>query len=560
MRGVRLAVAGAIAVFVLAGKVSRAGPLPEDDGPDQEGGGGGGGVTGSDDGLAGGAGGWSSRFIVTSKSCDNGFHCPPPKDCCPQGCCYQLGVQMHTPYLPSGHGPANVLSAVFWNHWFFWSLLALLLLSCSGGCSLWRRRHELDVLGCQSCGQAEDQDAQSDRDSTASCYPPPQYSRCNSFSQPPPYSEVTSKPDLYPLVISYNDNSAKGGSYLMVQYLRHYFLRPAGGSLSHTSTAESLSSAFICGPAPPEALGGAPPRYVSIAEGSRGSTTAAVSGPPTPPPLPSYSFGPGPGPPLTLPHPTLPPPTLPPPPVAAPPRKPLPNSASMPSVCSMASSRLSSRSGSRSGSRTNSRTGSRSQTQSYAHSMVVGGWSNSGSVSISVQPVRGPARPASLPQPHHGNHSSHQGCSGTVSEVSSLLEEMSPSSPPRALSPSAPDELRLLLEQIDSLSGGDPGPGGAPSAARPPRRTRRGWITCRPSRSAPCTPLSPVGPQPAVFLAGLTSQQEWASRGQEDPPSPAPSDPPRGSAARPRRQARQDGHEDYCRSLLLENEENSDVP
>lgn len=46
------------------------------------------------------------------------------------------------------------------------------------------------------------------------------------FSHP----QVTSKPDLYPLVISYNDNSAKGGSYLMVQYLRHYFLRPAGES------------------------------------------------------------------------------------------------------------------------------------------------------------------------------------------------------------------------------------------------------------------------------------------------------------------------------------------
>lgn len=71
------------------------------------------------------------------------------------------------------------------------SLLALLLLSCSGGCSLWRRRHELDLLGCQGCGQAEDADEQSDRDSTASCYPPPQYSRCNSFSQPPPYSEVS---------------------------------------------------------------------------------------------------------------------------------------------------------------------------------------------------------------------------------------------------------------------------------------------------------------------------------------------------------------------------------
>ncbi|KAK3908263.1 ATP-dependent helicase brm [Frankliniella fusca] len=536
-------------------------------------------------------------FQVTSKTCDNGYNCPPPKDCCAQGCCYPMGVQIHThtPYLPSGHGPANVLSAVFWNHWFFWSLLALLLLSCSGGCSLWRRRHELDLLGCQGCAQPEDQDAQSDRDSTASCYPPPQYSRCNSFSQPPPYSEVTSKPDLYPLVISYNDNSAKGGSYLMVQYLRHYFLRPAGGSLSHTSTAESLSSAFICGPAPPEVegLGGAPPRYVTVAEGSQGpgqghpGAAQAPANPPTPPPLPSYSFGPGP-------PPGLPPPPLPPPPASAPPRRPLPTSASMPSVCSLASSsRLSSRSGSRSGSRsasrTNSRTGSRSQTQSYgqsyAQSMVVGGWSNSGSMSISVQPVRGagPARPTSLPQTHHGSHGGQQGCSGTVSEVSSLLEESSPSSPPRALSPSAPDELRLLLEQIDSLSGAGGGPGppyhpagpggaGAAAASRPPRKARRGWITCRTSRSAPCTPLSPAGQQqPAVFLANLSSPQQQQQ--EDDPPSPAPSDPPtRGatgtgtlvSATRPhRQQARQgqDSRQEYCRPLLHhENDELSDVP
>lgn len=70
------------------------------------------------------------------------------------------------------------------------SLLALLLLSCSGGCSLWRRRHEMDLLCGPGCGQGDDADAASDRDSTASCYPPPEYSRCNSFSQPPPYSEV----------------------------------------------------------------------------------------------------------------------------------------------------------------------------------------------------------------------------------------------------------------------------------------------------------------------------------------------------------------------------------
>lgn len=58
----------------------------------------------------------------------------------------------------------------------------------------------------------------------------------------------------------------------------------------------------------------------------------------------------------------------------------------------------------------------------YTHSMVVGEWSNSGSVSVSVQAVRGgplaglPGRPASLPQQPQA------GCSGTVSEVSGVEE------------------------------------------------------------------------------------------------------------------------------------------
>jgi hypothetical protein len=61
---------------------------------------------------------------------------------------------------------------------------------------------------------------------------------------------VTSKPDLYPLVISYNgdpviknNNSSTG--YLMVQYFRNFIVRPVG-SLSATSTIDSLSSSFIC--------------------------------------------------------------------------------------------------------------------------------------------------------------------------------------------------------------------------------------------------------------------------------------------------------------------------
>jgi hypothetical protein len=41
---------------------------------------------------------------------------------------------------------------------------------------------------------------------------------------------VTSKPDMYPLVISYGDNGkgTTGGNYLMVQYFRNYIVRPVG--------------------------------------------------------------------------------------------------------------------------------------------------------------------------------------------------------------------------------------------------------------------------------------------------------------------------------------------
>ncbi|XP_043072195.1 glycine, alanine and asparagine-rich protein isoform X2 [Drosophila grimshawi] len=109
--------------------------------------------------------------------------------------------------------------------------------------SLWKKRRTL-------CGWGfTEHHTQSEGDSAGSCYAPPQYSRCNSFHHPPPpYTEVTSKPDLYPLVFTCNSDNSKGNagsSYLMVQYFRNYIVRPAG-SLSAASTVDSLSSSFIC--------------------------------------------------------------------------------------------------------------------------------------------------------------------------------------------------------------------------------------------------------------------------------------------------------------------------
>ena len=84
-------------------------------------------------------------------------------------------------------------------HWFYClvsrCLLVVLLVSCVGGCSLWRRWH----CCCCCCrrgthgGGSCDDDPSSERESVASCYPPPQYSRCSSFHHaPPPYTEVKS--------------------------------------------------------------------------------------------------------------------------------------------------------------------------------------------------------------------------------------------------------------------------------------------------------------------------------------------------------------------------------
>ncbi|XP_069683338.1 uncharacterized protein [Periplaneta americana] len=214
---------------------------------------------------------------ATSKYCDGGHYCSPPKECCTLGCCYMYIPGYRPPAVPPA---ANVFSIVFWNHW---CLLVVLLVSCVGGCSLWRRWRCCCCRGDPGGGACDDEPS-SERESAASCYPPPQYSRCSSFHHaPPPYTEVTSKPDLYPLVISYGDNGkgAVGGNYLMVQYFRNYIVRPVG-SLSATSTADSLSSSFLCNAAN-EANTVVPPPYSCAGSLDEFQTSTPLSSAPPPP-------------------------------------------------------------------------------------------------------------------------------------------------------------------------------------------------------------------------------------------------------------------------------------
>ncbi|XP_017870879.1 PREDICTED: uncharacterized protein LOC108619079 [Drosophila arizonae] len=176
---------------------------------------------------------------VKARFCEGGHICSLPRECCTQGCCppYQSGPRQLPP--PSEH----VLNLFFISHWFFWCVVVAVILAILCAYSLWKKRRTL-------CGWGfTEHHTQSEGDSAGSCYAPPQYSRCNSFHHPPPpYTEVTSKPDLYPLVFTCNNENSKGNagsSYLMVQYFRNYIVRPAG-SLSAASTVDSLSSSFIC--------------------------------------------------------------------------------------------------------------------------------------------------------------------------------------------------------------------------------------------------------------------------------------------------------------------------
>ncbi|KAJ6638159.1 hypothetical protein Bhyg_10892 [Pseudolycoriella hygida] len=177
--------------------------------------------------------------LVSARFCEGGHRCSPPKECCPQGCCYLYAP----PSAPRSTPPStdHVLNLFFINHWYFWCVVLALILAILCACSLWKKRRQLCGWGLSPGPHSQS------GDSAGSCYAPPQYSRCSSFHHaPPPYTEVTSKPDLYPLVFTCNgDNSKNGSSYLMVQYFRNYIVRPVG-SLSATSTVDSLSSSCIC--------------------------------------------------------------------------------------------------------------------------------------------------------------------------------------------------------------------------------------------------------------------------------------------------------------------------
>ncbi|CAG9860716.1 unnamed protein product [Phyllotreta striolata] len=185
---------------------------------------------------------------LVENKCDGGeWTCSPPKECCKQGCCFLFSQPFSKGTTSSSLNHGTIFNPLFLGHWYFWLAVTATIAGILCACSLWRKHSQ----GRFCCKEYARNEGASEQDSITSCCPPPQYSRCNSFHQaPPPYSEVTSKPDLYPLVINYNTEPVSKGNngstgYLMVQYFKNFIVRPVG-SLSATSTLDSLSSSFLC--------------------------------------------------------------------------------------------------------------------------------------------------------------------------------------------------------------------------------------------------------------------------------------------------------------------------
>lgn len=125
---------------------------------------------------------------------------------------------------------------LIWTYWYLWTAVLIgIALAAACGCWLWKRHHSF--RHSWSPGMVDF--LSSHRGSSVSWYSPPHYSRSSSFVQalPPPYNEVTAKPNLYPLVIGYDEESGKGTSGFVMRYFR---------SLSHASTLDSLGSSFMC--------------------------------------------------------------------------------------------------------------------------------------------------------------------------------------------------------------------------------------------------------------------------------------------------------------------------
>ncbi|XP_066301504.1 WW domain binding protein VOPP1-like isoform X2 [Branchiostoma lanceolatum] len=106
--------------------------------------------------------------------------------CCGYTCC-----RYNTP----GYGYS------VWNLWYFWFVVIFVMMACCGGCGYYRRRQHLLQQSRMSPGGAIVYAGALPGDHLSSQTPQHGTSQTQlpEAAAPPPYSEVTTKPDVYPL-------------------------------------------------------------------------------------------------------------------------------------------------------------------------------------------------------------------------------------------------------------------------------------------------------------------------------------------------------------------------
>ncbi|XP_042240852.1 proline-rich protein 36-like isoform X2 [Homarus americanus] len=128
-----------------------------------------------------------------------------------------------------------------WTNWYFWVMVALLVVSCLAGCGYWRRRKIYESSASQTLGHAHAYATPTPSDDTPMYGPPLPFLPPTPYPAPPPYSEAA-RPSFDPLEQHLYDAMLAGHSVYDFYDRRHpnayydrYFL-PDDTSSSETTS------------------------------------------------------------------------------------------------------------------------------------------------------------------------------------------------------------------------------------------------------------------------------------------------------------------------------------
>ncbi|GAB6030514.1 hypothetical protein CHUAL_007376 [Chamberlinius hualienensis] len=212
------------------------------------------------------------KHAMCNAECDE-FDCLPFQECCEGKCCLNNiypGKTNERTDIPTRILSYDYYSYSFWNVWYFWFIMIFLTISCVGGCGYWRchryhhhhqlSHHQIDSNRfqrerCNSQTHVQEFELPNgppnNRQFPNSTLPPLRFiHHVGSYLHPPPYNEVTSKPDMYPLVQSGHEIDLSKNDPLAFVYANtnfiHLYMPYNSGAINYVpSPAESNASSVF---------------------------------------------------------------------------------------------------------------------------------------------------------------------------------------------------------------------------------------------------------------------------------------------------------------------------